>query len=101
MDWIDALESQSIADCKPDLTLLFDLPVEVGLARIDQDRDRDRFESEALSFFERVRAGYLETAQRFPERITIVDAGLAPEQVLDRVLDIIRRRYPNIPGESL
>lgn len=64
------------ADLTPDLTLLLDLPVSVGLARA---RSRagltDRFEQERGPFFERVRAAYLDLARAEPQRFCVVDAG--------------------------
>lgn len=60
---------------RPDLTLLFDLPVAVGLERAGRRGAADRFERERQAFFERARAVYLERARRWPERYRIVDAG--------------------------
>jgi dTMP kinase len=62
---------------RPDLTLLFDLSPQLGLARARERAQPDRFECEALGFFERVRAAYLRRAQHEPQRIRIIDASLA------------------------
>jgi dTMP kinase len=59
---------------QPDLTLFFDVPVEVGRARLQRGQPLDRFEREKEDFFQRVRGGYLERATRFPGRIRIIDA---------------------------
>ena len=67
-------------DLEPDLTLLFDAPVEVGLQRI-ADRVHDHFEREDRAFFDRVRTAYLELAERFPERIKRIDAAQPLETV--------------------
>ncbi len=69
---IAALEALVHGDLQPDLTLFLDLPVEEGLKRIS-DRPHDRFEQEAVEFFERVRQAYLVRAERF-DRFVIVDA---------------------------
>ena len=66
---------------KPDLTLLLDTPPETGLTRIKGRRDR--FESEALAFHERVRAGYLELAALEPERWRVIDGGLTKRAIGD------------------
>jgi len=66
---------------QPDLTLLFDLPVEVARARSASARHPDRFESEEMDFFERVRAGYQIRANAHPERIRIIDASRAMSEV--------------------
>jgi dTMP kinase len=70
---------------RPDLTLLFDLPVSVGLARAGRRSIPDRFEAEAAHFFERVRAAYLERARAEPGRVRVIDADAAPEAVAARV----------------
>jgi len=67
---IARLEQWVHADVQPDLTLYLDLPVDVGLARVAQAQ-RDRFESEARAFFERIRAVYLARAAELPRFATI------------------------------
>ena len=66
------------ADCRPDLTILFDVPVAVSRARLErnsgQGRELDKFEREAGAFFERVRRVYLERATLEPARFRVVDA---------------------------
>jgi dTMP kinase len=74
---------------RPDLTLLFDLPIEIGLARAQARGRLDRFEQEARSFFQAVRHTYLERAAQAPARYRIVDAGQGLAQVqlaLDAIL---------------
>ncbi|MBP8186032.1 MAG: dTMP kinase, partial [Pseudomonas sp.] len=66
---------------RPDLTLLFDLPIEVGLARAEARGRLDRFEQEGRSFFQAVRNTYLERAAQAPARYRIVDAGQSLAQV--------------------
>ena len=76
---IAQLESMVQGDLRPDLTLYLDVPVAVAARRI-AERELDRFEQEALTFFERVRAAYLEMAQQQP-RYRIIDASQSLEQV--------------------
>jgi dTMP kinase len=77
------------AGIKPDLTLLLDVGVDVGLARArSRGGAPDRIESERGDFFERVRAAYLARAQAEPERIQVVDASQPPDAV---VADVRRR----------
>jgi dTMP kinase len=59
---------------QPDLTLLFDAPIEMGIERAKQRGALDRFENEQLSFFNRVRNAYLQQAHQHPERIKVIDA---------------------------
>ncbi len=72
-----ALERWTLGNLQPDLTLYFDVPVEVGQLRVDQNRPKDRFENEQAEFFRRVRTAYLNRARQFPERIKIIDSSLA------------------------
>lgn len=75
---------------QPDLTLLFDLPVEIGMERAGTRGQLDRFEQEQTTFFERVRSAYLARAQQQPHRFRIIDASQSLERVqqqLDTVID--------------
>ena len=86
---IAALESFVQADLQPDLTLLFDLPTETGLARAGKRSAPDRFEIEQQSFFERVRQAYLQRAAADPERFRVLDAGQGLAEVRAQVDSII------------
>ncbi|MDO9311881.1 MAG: dTMP kinase [Nitrosomonas sp.] len=66
---------------QPDLTLYFDVPVEVGQQRVSQIKSVDRFEKEQADFFQRVRAAYLDRARRFPERIKLIDSSQSLAEV--------------------
>ncbi|WP_432695112.1 dTMP kinase [Marinobacterium sp. YM272] len=79
---------------RPDLTLLLDLPVEVGLARAKARGKPDRIEGEKAAFFERVRASYLARAQQEPDRICVIDAEPPLAQVqksIDLALERLER----------
>ena len=81
----------------PDLTILLDLDVSAGIARLRRrnaaaGNGADRIEREALEFHERVRRGYLELARRYPDRIVTVDASRKPDQVAGDVLRIVAER---------
>lgn len=78
----------------PDLTLLFDLPPEVGLARINANSNREvnRLDLEKISFHEKVRNGYLELAKRFPTRYVIIDASMPLKEVANAALKAIKER---------
>ena len=65
---IEVLEDWTLGRLRPDLTLLLDAPVEVGLARAAERGASDRFERERAAFFERVRNVYLQRAKREPSR---------------------------------
>lgn len=80
---------------RPDITLVFDLPVEVGLARAAARGRLDRFEQEGQGFFEAVRQTYLQRANAAPERYRVLDAAQTLEQVqreIDTLLPEILER---------
>jgi len=87
---IGQLEQWVQADLRPDLTLLLDLPVALGLERAGNRSAPDRFEREQQSFFERVRACYLERAAREPERIRVIDASHPPDEVQKRLALVLQ-----------
>lgn len=71
---IAALENLVHPDFQPDMTLLLDAPPELGFSRIKERKTKDRIEKEHLDFFSRVRAVYLQRAEKFPERFRVIDA---------------------------
>lgn len=89
--WIESLARQVHGGLEPDCTLLLDLPVPVGLERARSRRagTADRFEVETQAFFERVRAVYLELAQREPRRFHVIDAAAPLEAVERQVLAVL------------
>ena len=74
LEKISGLENWVQGKLRPDLTLLMDLPVEVGMERAGKRSAPDRFESEAWDFFERIRKGYLSIAAEQPSRVKVIDA---------------------------
>jgi dTMP kinase len=90
---IAALESHVLAHAWPDLTLVFDLPVEVGLARAaGRGGEEARFEAKDLGFHERLRAGFLEIARGEPERCVVIDAAGDVDTVAARVWSAVAAR---------
>jgi dTMP kinase len=87
---IARLEALVQEDFRPDLTLLLDVPVEVGLARAGKRGALDRFEQEKVSFFERVRKSYLEMAESSPDRYRVVDASLPLDDVQRQIATILQ-----------
>ena len=78
---IAQLEQFVQGELRPDLTLIFDLPVEIGLARAAARGRLDRFEQEGRGFFEAVREAYLQRAAQAPQRYRVLDAGQTLVQV--------------------
>ena len=74
----------------PDLTLLFDLPVELGLKRVVKRKGgMDRFEREKINFFQKIRKSYLKSAKAEPNRIKIVDASLSITEIQEQLTQLI------------
>lgn len=88
---IAQLEATVQRGLQPDLTILLDLPVEIGLARARQRADLDRFENEQIEFFERVRSAYLSRAESDPQRFAVVDASGTLEQVQQQIRDVLNK----------
>ncbi|HUJ12867.1 MAG TPA: dTMP kinase [Thermoanaerobaculia bacterium] len=92
--WLNDWATDSL---HPDLTLLFDLPEELGLRRARSRNssapvDEGRFELEDLRFHRRVREGYLALAQGEPQRIAVIDASGTPAEVFERTWSVVRGR---------
>lgn len=90
---IQWLEDFVQGDLRPDLTLLLDAPIKMGMARAGQRGELDRFESEQMAFFEQVRRAYLNIASEQPERVKIIDAsqelGGVQEQISQLLMPFI------------
>ena len=88
---IGELEQWVHPDLQPDLTLLFDVPPDVAAHRLAQARSADRFESEQLDFFGRVRRAYLDRAGSQPQRFIVID-GTQPADVIGvRLTELMQR----------
>lgn len=87
---IETLREWVQGSVNPDCTLLFDLEVEIGMARAQKRGPSDRFEEEQLHFFEQVRQAYLKLADNEPQRFQIIDAEKSMEAVKDQVLGCIQ-----------
>lgn len=76
-------------DLKPDITFLFDVPIDEGLSRVAGRGESDRIEQESIGFFERVQATYRERAKAEPERFRVIDASMNPVQVWQQVKKVL------------
>ncbi len=84
------LENKVQGRLRPDLTLLLDAPVEIGMVRANKRSKPDRFELEKQAFFERVRAAYLLRAKQNPQRMKIVNADQPLQKVQDEISTFIK-----------
>lgn len=90
VETVRALETLVQGALRPDCTLLLDVNVSTGMARARDRGELDRFEREAVDFFERVRAMYLHLAQESSGRYRIIDASVPLEQVQEQLLKVCR-----------
>lgn len=89
LDKLDVLERWVHPHLQPDLTLLFDAPLEVARARLDAERTLDRFEREQADFFAATRAGYLRRARQFPQRFRVLDATRPIERIQQEITAVL------------
>jgi dTMP kinase len=95
MDWdkLTQLEQWVHPDLQPDLTLFFDLPVEIARQRLNNNVSLDRFEKEQTDFFERVRTGYHRRVAQNPQRYQVIDAARSMDQVKQRLEQILAMQF--------
>jgi dTMP kinase len=89
MHKMQQLEQWVQGELQPDVTLLFDVPVEVSLQRLASARTPDKFEAQGAEFFARLRSQYLKRAAEYPQRFRVIDAHRPLEEVKKTVEEII------------
>jgi len=86
---VQLLEQWVQGDLQPDITLLFDVPVEVSMQRLANAREPDKFERENADFFTRIRNTYLNRAKENPDRFRVIDSNRPLDEVKLKVEDVI------------
>ncbi|CAO1610174.1 dTMP kinase [Brochothrix thermosphacta] len=88
----------AIADLMPQVTFYLDVPIEVGFERIyaNKDREINRLDLEKKEFHETVVEGYRQVIERFPERIVVINANQAVEEVTEAIIQTLKQRFPEI-----
>jgi dTMP kinase len=102
VETIDELERAAVGDTRPDLTVLLDIAVVQGLARVTArlgQENGDRFETDTIALHEARRRAFLAIAERHPERCVVVDGGRAADAVADDVWDVVTRRLALMAGD--
>jgi len=100
---LNAMQRVTIGDLKPDLTVILDVPVEIGLKRAAARRGAaaaDRFESEGVSFHRQLRDAYREIAKNEPERCVLIDAAEEPAKVAANIWSALRDRFFTASADS-
>jgi len=87
---VAVLEQWVHPNLQPDLTFLFDVPIDVARQRLTDARDLDRFEREDAAFFERTRSAYYARASEHPHRFRLIDSTAAPEMVRAQLLTALQ-----------
>jgi len=88
---MDVLEAWVHPQLQPDLTLLFDVPLEVARLRLDASRTLDKFEREHADFFNACRNEYLRRARQFPQRIAVIDSTQSIAATRDQIASTLER----------
>lgn len=83
------LLNENFVSHMPDITFWLDAPIETGMSRARERGALDRFEQEKVTFFEKVRAGYQQLWEQYPERVKRLDATQSPEQVFTQALQYL------------
>jgi len=96
--FIEAIEAEVVGATRPDLTLVFDMPVELGLERaFGRDMFEARFESKGLAFHQRLRDAFLRIAENEPGRCALINAGGALDEVAEEVWSAVSSRLEVAP----
>jgi len=90
---MDVLENWVHPQLQPDLTLLFDVPLEVARLRLDASRTLDKFEREHADFFNACRNEYLRRARQFPQRIAVIDSTRSLDDTRDQIAGALERLF--------
>ena len=93
-DPVSQINRFAVGNVMPDLTLVIDVPTEVGLARIRQRASDlpDRMERENIAFFKKIREGYLFLAKSMPDRVVVIDGTLSPDAIEKKIWAVVKER---------
>ena len=97
---LNTLEQWVHPHLQPDLTLLFDVPIEVARARLDATRTLDKFEQEQSDFFNDTRNEYLRRVAEFPQRFKVIDSTRSIEAIQEELSKIIEALCVNVLNAS-
>jgi dTMP kinase len=101
LDEVRSLSRWATQGLRPDLTVLLDLPPEVGLARARGRAVADRLESESLDFHQRVRETFIALAEAEPDRYLVVDARRSPDEIATQIRERVGELLAGLPVQTL
>jgi len=96
LDLVKKLAKASTLNLQPRLTILFNLPVKLGLSRLEKRTGKTKMDEESLEFHERIRQGYISIAQKEPERIRIINAARDIKEVQEEIRRIVLEYLPTL-----
>ncbi len=93
-DPVSQINRFAVGNVMPDLTLVIDVPTDVGLARIRQRASDlpDRMERENIDFYKKIREGYLLLAKGMPDRVVVIDGTLTPDAIEKKIWAVVKER---------
>ncbi|MFT5467337.1 MAG: dTMP kinase [Verrucomicrobiales bacterium] len=98
LDAVRSINAFAVGSCLPDLTFVLDMDAGNAFERAAARSEKpDRMESEALSFYEKVRQGYLDLAAAEPDRFVVLDAGASIETIAEQIESTLTNRYNGFP----
>ncbi|PYL07929.1 MAG: dTMP kinase [Verrucomicrobia bacterium] len=86
----------AVGDCIPDVTFLLDVDLETAQSRMKTPRRPDRMEQQPTQFYERVRGGYREIAEREPNRVVLLDGAQPADKIDNEIWKTVCSRFPNL-----
>ena len=103
LDTVVAVNEIATVGCMPNLTILFDLDPEIGLARINANKNREvnRLDLAGLDYHNKIRKWYQEIAKLYPSRIVVIDASKSFEEVVNTVYNLIRTKLEDVGYERI
>jgi dTMP kinase len=91
---VNQLYKLVLGEFKPDLTIIFDLPVELSIKRrLDRGQSSDRFENKGIDFHQKLSAAFRDIAKREPQRCTLIDASMDVEKVTVAIVKIVEAQF--------
>ena len=99
-DVVVELNRFAAGECVPDLTIVLDVDANTAQARLQRPRRPDRMEQEPAEFYERVRQAYRKLAKAESQRVVLVDGNEPPDQIENRIWDLVSARLPEAAGAS-
>jgi len=94
LDLVKKLSKSSALGLEPELTILLNLPVRMGLSRLKKRAEKTKMDEEPLEFHERIRQAYLLMAQKEPKRIRVVNAAMDVDEIQEEIRNIVLKSLP-------